>query len=61
VARIDGRFSAHSLRAGHVTEARKRGADRSAIKKVTGHASDTMVDRYTRDAEIFKSSGLLGL
>ena len=55
--------SAHSLRAGHVTEALASGADRSAVKRQTGHASDAMLDRYAREADLFKnnSSGTLGL
>jgi site-specific recombinase XerD len=56
-------YSAHSLRAGHVTEALGRGADRSAVKRQTGHASDAMIDRYAREADLFNnnSSGNLGL
>jgi integrase len=56
-------YSAHSLRAGHVTEALGRGADRAAIKRQTGHASDAMLDRYAREADLFKnnSSENLGL
>jgi integrase len=62
-AGITGHYSAHSLRAGHVTEARARGADRVAVKRQTGHASDAMVDRYDREANLFvnNSSGSLGL
>jgi integrase len=56
-------YSAHSLRAGHVTEALAGGADRSAVKRQTGHASDAMLDRYAREADLFNnnSSGNLGL
>jgi integrase len=59
----DKGFSAHSLRAGHVTEALAGGADRSAVKRQTGHASDGMLDRYAREADPFasNSSGNLGL
>jgi integrase len=59
----DKGYSAHSLRAGHVTEALAGGADRSAVKRQTGHASDAMLDRYAREADLFKnnSSGNLGL
>jgi integrase len=62
-AGLEGRYSAHSLRAGHVTEARARGADRVAVKRQTGHASDAMLDRYDREANLFvnNSSGSLGL
>ena len=57
------RYSAHSLRAGHVTEAKARGVDNLSIKRQTGHASDQMVDRYAREANIFasNSSARLGL
>jgi hypothetical protein len=46
-----------------VTEAIASGADRSAIKCQTGHASDAMLDRYAREADLFtkNSSGNLGL
>jgi site-specific recombinase XerD len=56
-------YSAHSLRAGHVTEALGRGADRAAVKRQTGHASDAMLDRYAREADLFEnnSSENLGL
>lgn len=59
----DKGYSAHSLRAGHVTEALAGGADRSAVKRQTGHASDAMLDRYAREADLFtnNSSGSLGL
>jgi integrase len=58
----DKGYSAHSLRAGHVTEALAGGADRSAVKRQTGHASDGMLDRYAREADLFSnnSSGTLG-
>lgn len=61
-AGLNGHYSAHSLRAGHVTEAKGRGADRGRVKKQTGHASDRMIDHYDQ-AEIFEnnSSGYLGL
>jgi site-specific recombinase XerD len=63
VAGLKGGYSAHSLRAGHVTEAIASGADRSAVKRQTGHASDAMLDRYAREADLFtnNSSGNLGL
>jgi site-specific recombinase XerD len=60
--KVEG-YSAHSLRAGHVTEALASGADRASVKRQTGHASDGMLDRYAREAELFNnnSSGNLGL
>jgi integrase len=59
----DKGYSAHSLRAGHVTEALAGGADRAAVKRQTGHASDGILDRYAREADLFtnNSSGTLGL
>ena len=45
-------YSAHSLRAGHVTEALARGADRASIKRQTGHQSDAMLDRYARETDL---------
>jgi site-specific recombinase XerD len=56
-------YSAHSLRAGHVTEALASGADRAAIKRQTGHASDAMLDRYAREADLRanNSSASVGL
>jgi hypothetical protein len=51
------------LRAGHVTEALARGAGRASVKRQTGHASDTMLDRYDREADpaADNSSAALGL
>jgi integrase len=44
-------FHARSLRAGHVTESLARGAGRASVKRRAGHASDTMLDRYDREAD----------
>jgi site-specific recombinase XerD len=56
-------YSAHSLRAGHVTESLANGADRAAIKRQTGHRSDAMLDRYARETNLAanNSSSSLGL
>jgi integrase len=56
-------YSAHSLRAGHVTESLAREHDRAAIKRQTGHASDAMLDRYARETDLAanNSSSSLGL
>ena len=56
-------YSAHSLRAGHVTEALAQGADRAAIKRQTGHRSDAMIDRYARETNLAanNSSSRIGL
>jgi len=62
-AQLKENYSAHSLRAGHVTEALANGTDRAAIKRQTGHASDAMLDRYARETDLTanNSSAALGL
>ena len=57
--------SGHSLRAGFVTTACRRTdqhepASRAAVKAVTRHASDTMVNRYEREAQLFDDDPLKG-
>jgi len=49
-------YSAHSLRAGFVSECDRRGIATSAIRLVTGHASDAMLSVYTRPRSLFESS-----
>jgi hypothetical protein len=53
------RAAAHSLRAGHVTEA--RGASRASVKRQTGHTGDAMMGRYDRGDDLENSSLSLGL
>jgi site-specific recombinase XerD len=62
-AGLEGRYSAHSLRAGHVTEARHRGAEKINVRRTTGHKRDQDLDLYDREANLFvnNSSGMLGL
>jgi len=62
-AQLENSYSAHSLRAGHVTESLARGAGRASVKRQTGHASDAMLDRYDREADpaADNSSSSLGL
>jgi integrase len=62
-AHLKETYSAHSLRAGHVTEALAQGADRAAIKRQTGHRSDAMLDRYARETDLAanNSSSRIGL
>lgn len=62
-AHLKESYSAHSLRAGFVTEALARGHDRAAIKRQTGHRSDAMLDRYARETNLAanNSSSALGL
>jgi site-specific recombinase XerD len=47
------RYAGHSLRAGLVTSAAKLGVSGWKIRQQTGHASDAMLARYIRDANIF--------
>jgi site-specific recombinase XerD len=63
VAGLKESYSAHSLRAGHVTEALAHGADRASIKRQTGHRSDAMLDRYARETNLSvnNSSSRIGL
>ena len=49
-------FSAHSLRAGFVSECDRRGINSSAVRLVTGHKSDAMLAVYTRPRNLFESS-----
>ena len=46
-------FSGHSLRAGYVTEAARKGAQSHQIMIVTGHKSDAMVRKYIRSGRLF--------
>jgi integrase len=46
-------YSAHSLRAGLVTEATKAGISTAKIMAQTGHKSFAMLSRYIRDADLF--------
>ncbi len=49
-------FSAHSLRAGFVSECDRRGIPSSAVRLVTGHKSEAMLATYTRPRNLFESS-----
>jgi integrase len=46
-------FSGHSLRSGLVTSAAQAGVSSWKIRQQTGHASDAMLARYIRDAQMF--------
>jgi integrase len=46
-------FSGHNLRAGFATSAAQAGVSTLKIRAQTGHASDAMLGRYIRDAEMF--------
>ena len=54
-------FAGHSLRAGFVTSAVKRGANLIKITDVTGHRSLEMLKTYSRDAEAFVGHAGTGL
>jgi site-specific recombinase XerD len=54
-------FGGHSLRAGFVTSAVKRGANLIKITDVTGHKSLEMLKSYSPDAEAFVGHAGAGL
>jgi site-specific recombinase XerD len=54
-------FAGHSLRAGFVTSAVKRGANLIKITDVTGHRSLEMLKTYSREAEAFVGHAGAGL
>jgi site-specific recombinase XerD len=54
-------FAGHSLRAGFVTSAVKRGANLIKITDMTGHRSLEMLKTYSRDAEAFVGHAGAGL
>lgn len=47
------KFAGHSLRSGLVTSAAQLGVSSWKIRQQTGHASDAMLARYIRDANLF--------
>jgi site-specific recombinase XerD len=54
-------FSGHSLRAGFLTSAAKRGASIFKMMDVSRHRSVDTLRGYVRDAEIFKDHAGTGL
>lgn len=46
-------YSGHSLRAGFATSAAHAGVPTYKVRAQTGHASDAMLSRYVRDADMF--------
>ena len=50
------KLAGHSLRSGIATALAKKGATENDIKKITGHKSNQMVQRYIQDAEIFENA-----
>lgn len=49
-------YTGHSLRSGFVTSAAQAGVSSWKIRRQTGHASETMLARYIREAELFLSN-----
>jgi integrase len=54
-------FAGHSLRAGLVTSAAIAGRSDRSIMNTTGHRSVAMVQRYVRDAQLFRDNAAQGL
>jgi integrase len=54
-------FAGHSLRAGLVTSAAIQGRSDRSIMNQTGHRSVAMVQRYVRDASLFRDNAAQGL
>jgi site-specific recombinase XerD len=50
------RFSGHSLRAGAVSSAVQQGIATPSIRRLTGHTSDMMLQRYIRSSTIFSDA-----
>ncbi len=55
------RYSGHSLRAGFCTSAALNGAPYWQIKKISGHKTNAILDRYIRDARLFHDNPLDGM
>lgn len=51
-------FSGHSLRSGLITSAAQAGISNWKIRQQTGHASDAMLARYIRSAQLFRDNVL---
>jgi integrase len=54
-------FGAHSLRAGFLTSAARRGASVFKMRDVSRHKSMDVLQAYVRDADIFKDHAGIGL
>jgi integrase len=54
-------YSGHSLRAGLATSAAQAGVSSFKIRQQTGHASDAMLARYIRDANLFEGNAAASL
>jgi hypothetical protein len=53
--RNPGSYSGHSLRAGFATGAARLGVPKWRIKAQTGHLSDSALERYIREGELYSS------
>jgi len=51
-------YSGHSLRAGFCTAAALNGAPYWQIRKISGHRSHAVLDRYIRDTQLFQDNPL---
>jgi integrase len=56
-----GVFAGHSLRAGFATSAARAGRPDRDIMRQTGHRSRAMLDRYVREAEVWRDNPAAGL
>jgi site-specific recombinase XerD len=54
-------YSPHSLRAGMVTQASLNNVAKRDIRRITGHKTDAMIDRYTRVTDQWKNNATRGL
>jgi site-specific recombinase XerD len=54
-------FGAHSLRAGFLTSAARRGASVFKMRDVSGHKSMDVLQAYVRDADMFRDHAGAGL
>jgi hypothetical protein len=55
-----GEFGAHSLRAGFVTSAARRGATVFKMRDVSRHKSMDVLQAYVRDADLFRDHAGIG-
>jgi integrase len=60
-AKIEGDFSAHSLRAGLATSAARAGKGDRAIMRQGRWRSRGMVDRYVREVSLFENNAAAGI
>ena len=56
-----GAFGAHSLRAGFLTSAARRGASIFKMRDVSRHKSMDVLQAYVRDADMFRDHAGAGL